>query len=264
MNTENRKPYQLVVVDDNPDPALMIKSALERAGVPIECLYFDRPTDAISFLQTNDCDILFTDVDMPQMSGYDMLELIENPPYVVIMTDFPEKFAPKAFDFYEKNLLDFMPKSSMENHLLPIIERFDNRQDRECILVINSDDKSKNTKIAIDNIAYFQRDNQLTFVNEVGSTTNKYFVRKNFEELAEILPKNSWFQIRQATIVMLRHITSVSLTTVSLGTDEFGNEISFEIPLRKRKALHDLLNDDYFFGLFRKSKRKESLQNLKH
>lgn len=256
MNTQNREPYKLMVVDDNPDPAMIMEWTFRRLGIPVECQYFDSPTAAISFLQGNSCDILFTDVDMPEMSGYDMLEQIENPPYVVIMTDFPDKFGPKAFDFYEKNLLDFMPKSNMESHLEAIVERYDNRQSREFIMAICSDDKKRNMKIPIDNIAYFQRNNQLTFVNEVGSSTNKYFVRKSFDELAEILPENSWFQLRQTTIVMLRHVTSSSLTSLSLGKDEFGKDISFEIPLRKRKELHDLLADDRFFGLFKRSKRK--------
>lgn len=60
---------------------------------------FERPSDALAYLKKNEVDLLFLDVEMPEMSGLEFLELMGSKAPNVILTTSHEKFAVEAFKY---------------------------------------------------------------------------------------------------------------------------------------------------------------------
>ena len=111
--------YQFLVVDDNPNLPITINLLCNKHGLNAEIIYFSNPIKALEYLNVHRCDLMFLDLEMPEMSGFEMLNKIQTPPYTVIMTNFTEKYAEMAFQYLSKNLLDFISK----DHLIPFIAR---------------------------------------------------------------------------------------------------------------------------------------------
>src|SRR5690606_35554451 len=95
-----------VIIDDEPLARMMLKemlSAYEDIQIIEEC---GNGFEGLKSIQANRPDLVFLDVQMPKVNGFEMLELIDNPPAVVFVTAFDE-YAVQAF---EVNAVDYLLK----------------------------------------------------------------------------------------------------------------------------------------------------------
>lgn len=98
--------YKTIIIDDEKLAREIIKKYLGEFSdfeLAAEC---SNGFDAIKRINELHPDIIFLDVQMPKITGFEMLELIENPPVIVFTTAF-DHFAIKAF---EVNAADYLLK----------------------------------------------------------------------------------------------------------------------------------------------------------
>jgi len=95
-----------LLIDDEPLARQLVRKYLESfPAVEIvgEC---ENGFDGIKKIQELKPDLIFLDVQMPKLNGFEMLELMENPPYIIFTTAY-DQFAIKAF---EMNAIDYLLK----------------------------------------------------------------------------------------------------------------------------------------------------------
>ena len=94
------------LVDDEIPAIRRLTRLLEATGrVTIAGATTD-PVAAVEFLRTNDVDLLFLDIQMPGLTGFELLERLEQPPLVVFTTAY-DRYALNAFD---ANSIDYLLK----------------------------------------------------------------------------------------------------------------------------------------------------------
>jgi two-component system LytT family response regulator len=106
--------YTAVIIDDETLAREITKKYLanhEDISVSAEC---SNGFDAIKKINELTPDLIFLDIQMPKLNGFEMLELLENPPVIIFTTAF-DQFALKAF---EANAADYLLKPFS-------LERFD-------------------------------------------------------------------------------------------------------------------------------------------
>jgi len=86
--------YNVLVVDDSTTVRDVIRRTLEMAGVPVSTLYqAANGQEALEVLRSNWVDLVFADINMPVMTGIEMVEkmsedgLLKTVPVVVVSTD---------------------------------------------------------------------------------------------------------------------------------------------------------------------------------
>jgi len=95
-----------VIIDDEPLARMVIKEYLQTytdIEVVQEC---NDGFEGVKAIQQVQPDLIFLDIQMPKINGFEMLELIDNPPQVIFTTAF-EEFAIKAF---EAHAVDYLLK----------------------------------------------------------------------------------------------------------------------------------------------------------
>ncbi len=115
--------YKVLIIDDEPLAADLVQEYLE-AFPDFEVL--DRCLDgfaAMKSIQEHDPDLVFLDVQMPKLTGFDVLELLESPPPIIFTTAFDE-YAIKAF---EANAVDYLLKPFSEERFAQAIAKFQAR-----------------------------------------------------------------------------------------------------------------------------------------
>jgi len=73
---------KIVILDDSPTIRMIIESHLEDLGVRDDEMFsFENGFDALEFIEKNGADLVFSDINMPKMSGYEFAYMlfIENP-----------------------------------------------------------------------------------------------------------------------------------------------------------------------------------------
>ena len=93
-----------IIIDDEPLARMMVKEYLQaypHITVAEEC---NDGFEGMKAIQHHQPDLIFLDIQMPKINGFEMLELIDNPPQVIFTTAF-EEYAIKAFDAHAADYL---------------------------------------------------------------------------------------------------------------------------------------------------------------
>ena len=112
--------YKVLIIDDEPLARSMLLEYLQvypQLQVVEEC---NNGFEGVKAIQKHNPDLIFLDIQMPKITGFEMLELLEEPPAVIFTTAFDE-FAVQAF---EKNAVDYLLKPFSQQRFDKAITRW--------------------------------------------------------------------------------------------------------------------------------------------
>jgi DNA-binding LytR/AlgR family response regulator len=168
--------------------------------------FFDRSLDAIHFLNENPVDLIFTDVNMPQMTGIELIQSLRNKPHIIFITANAE-FAVNGF---ELDITDFLVKpvtfDRFAKSVNKVLDRVDNLKNIQV---------SQTQSIEVDGII---EDAQTSiFVKENGKV-----IRIDFEEIMAIEGLKDYVKInRQDNKSVITHLTMKKLEEQILPKSKF-------------------------------------------
>lgn len=129
----NSTPIKAIIIDDEPLARMIVQEYLASyPGINVlqEC---NDGFEGIKAIQQHRPDLIFLDVQMPKINGFEMLELVENPPAVIFTTAFDE-YAIKAF---ESHAVDYLLKPfSKERFDKAVSKWLDQRASRGAQLIL--------------------------------------------------------------------------------------------------------------------------------
>lgn len=214
-----------LIIDDEPLAIKLIRThltKLESFEIAGECR---NALKAIEFLKNEKIDLMFLDINMPEITGLEFLKSIPDPPYVIITTAFREY----AIEGYDLDVVDFLLKPISFERFLKAINRYCNRmRTSNSKNIINSSGSHEKNYIHIQdgkNIFKLQYEN-LNYLEGYGEyvkviTNNKtYLVRDSMSEFENKLSPEQFIRIHKSYIVNIQKITGFSTIHVLLNNIE--------------------------------------------
>ena len=247
MSDQKRK--QFVVVDDSVNVPVIVEHLLNIHNLEGDVEYFGNPEEALQYLQKKRCDLLFLDIDMPQMTGFDLLSRLDNPPYTVILTAYPLQYAEESYNFLDKGIIDYISKANLFEKFGRVKERFCNRSmshaplksDEDELLILVTEYPDKMTKLPISEILYFEQKEEYTYVVTPTSYPQQYRIRQKAADIENWLPKGISLLINRETLVILDKVISLRKEWAHMGIDKDGKDILLKVVTRKRSPLSHFL-----------------------
>src|SRR5579864_5581403 len=112
---------RVLLIDDEPLARMVVLEYLQNFKDQIEVLQeCNDGFEGLKAIQQYQPDLIFLDVQMPKINGFEMLELVENPPAVIFTTAFDE-YAIKAF---ETHAVDYLLKPFSKERFNKAVEKF--------------------------------------------------------------------------------------------------------------------------------------------
>src|SRR6202012_3756639 len=112
---------RVLIIDDEPLARMVVLEYLQGFKDQIEVLgECGDGFEGLKAIQQHNPDLIFLDVQMPKINGFEMLELVENPPAVIFTTAFDE-YAIKAF---EAHAIDYLLKPFSKERFQKAIEKY--------------------------------------------------------------------------------------------------------------------------------------------
>lgn len=108
-----------IIVDDEPLAVKLLESFVSRTEDLELVASFTDSVEAISMIKSHPVDLLFLDIQMPDMNGMELAHMIPSETRVIFTTAFKEY----AFESYEVNALDFLLKPIRYNKFLAAVEK---------------------------------------------------------------------------------------------------------------------------------------------
>ena len=215
-----------LAVDDEPPALEVLKKyiasvhILELAGVCVDAV------DALNMLQKQPVDLLFLDIQMPQILGTDFIRTLKNPPKVIFTTAF-RKYAVEGF---ELDAVDYLLKPISFDRFLKAVNKVmhtsinDPVPEKENIVAkINTPDyisfrsDRKMIKVALSDILYIESIKDYIKVVTTGSTV---ITKQSISTVEEMLPKEKFLRIHRSYIVSVSKIESYNHELVWIAKQE--------------------------------------------
>lgn len=198
--------YKTLIVDDNKVARLMLSEMLTKInGIDVVGEFEDAPS-AISRLRNKDIDILFLDVEMPGMSGLELLKALPERPLTVLVTAKPA-YAAEAFDL---NVVDYLVKPFSVSRVVLAVEkviellnvkntRINNIEDEHIFIK----DGKIIRKIMLNSILWLEaKGDYVKIVTQNGN----FIIHATLRNLEEKLAINEFIRIHRGYIVPIKKI----------------------------------------------------------
>jgi DNA-binding LytR/AlgR family response regulator len=203
-----------LIVDDEPIASQVIKSYIEKLDAFILAEVCENALQAFEYLQTNQIDLMFLDIQMPQITGLEFLKTLQNPPKVIIVTAYREF----AFEGFELDVVDYLLKPVSFDRFLKAINKFNNldsvtaRPNIDKKMIPGSDGDSiwvradrKNIKIRIDDINYIEGLKDYVKIYVKNGLVISKMPMKNMEKM---LPDKRFIRIHRSYLISISKISA--------------------------------------------------------
>ena len=215
-----------VIIDDESAAIEVLQLLLKNIPFVEFKASFRDPFKGLEYLQEHDVDVLFLDINMPQLSGINLPKYLKNPPLIIFTTAYTEY----AIESYQLNAVDYLLKPIGFDRLLQAVMKAKEVLDKKTTpntdlpLIQSTNQQTVFIKsgqeyhqVALDKIKYIESDgNYVTFV----TTTRSILARYKISEVLEMLPKSSFVKTHRSYIVALKYIETVKKHCVVIGKNE--------------------------------------------
>ncbi len=209
-----------VIIDDEQRCVTSLQKDIEKycPEVTVDAA-FTSPKEAIVYINKSEPDLVFLDIEMPLINGFEMLELIKEITFEIIFTTAYDQFAARAFRI---SAIDYLLKpidpKDLKEALLKVSAKYGNNNRKNKIenLLHNIRLPDIQQKIALPERAGYEfvEVSNIMFCHAEGTYTTivleagkKLLISKTLGDIEEILPAEIFQRIHHSTLVNLQHVT---------------------------------------------------------
>ena len=189
--------------------------------------------EALDYLNKNKVDLIFLDLNMPKLKGFDFLKTLPSPPKVIVTTAYSEF----ALEGYELNVTDYLLKPFSFERFLKAINKVigssvaanqSSSEENEATTnqIFLRQNKSY-IQVDIETILYIEASGNYT---KIVTTDDTITIREKISDMLETLPENGFLQVHKSFAIATGHINKIEGNRIYIGDNI--------IPIGKMYKLH--------------------------
>lgn len=218
------KPLRAIIVEDEEAPRLLLKRLLQRRHADVIQVVAEADTgpSALQVCDAHQPDVIFLDLQLPGLYGFDLLSQLRTEAHVVITTT----DAPPAVETYRANAAGYLMKPVDADQLRVVVARIATAIASERIVRFLCRDREATKIVHLDDVLFLRSDGRYTNVQTEGAY---YLLPEALAQIAERLPSH-FVRVHRTAVVNVRHVTAL----------EKGNESTrlgrhhYEVPVSRR------------------------------
>ncbi|KMQ65943.1 chemotaxis protein CheY [Chryseobacterium sp. FH2] len=205
-----------IVVDDEPLAIALLGSYVQKVPFLELVSSGENPIEALDYIQNNECDLVFLDIQMPELTGINFMKILGDKQRYILTTAYSEY----ALEGYNHNIIDYLLKPiSFERFYksaLKAQERLTLHENQEgSYFFVKS--SGQQHRINFEDILYVE-----SIKDYVSIKTNEqeYIVLDTLKSMEQQLPENSFSRIHKSFIINLNQIKVFDSKKVILFLDQ--------------------------------------------
>lgn len=221
-----------IIIDDEPLASKLIQSYAEKME-ELEVLgTYTNPLDALSFLKTNNVDLIFLDVMMPELSGVQLAKIIP-PDIQVIFTTAYQEYAVEGF---ELKALDYLVKPISFSRFINAVHRYKDlftkepESDQSNLSHIFVKTEYRLQKVDLDDILFFKGMGDYTAIH---TKQGRIMTLEKMKEFEARLKNHDFLRVHKSYIISLQRVEFVEKRSVVIGTETIPIGAKYEEEFRK-------------------------------
>ncbi|RHX78570.1 DNA-binding response regulator [Leptospira yasudae] len=215
--TTGREWKTMIVEDEAPTRELLVNFCLSRPELKL-CKVAKDGEEALEFLLAEPIDLAFFDINLPLLSGLEILERLEVPPYIIFITALKDK----AIEAFELGAIDYLLKPFSKDRFYKAVDRavqfLDQKVEPASKNVFNEHglfilEKENHFLIPYKEINYISSRDNFSLVH---TDAREYVTYKSLKSLETKLPPTRFLRIYKQYIINLEKLSH-------LQSDNMGN-----------------------------------------
>ncbi len=191
-----------IIIDDEELARALLKTHLDKVDYLQLKASFENPIEALTFLKENSVDLIFLDIQMPELKGTDFAELVQKMAVRVIFTTAYSEYALQGF---ELSALDYLLKPITFKRFLNAVEKLPKTvNDKSEKLTIKSGYDLH--KISYNDIIYIESDSE--YVNYHLTGGKKIMAYQSLGKLAKTLP-DTFMRVHRSYVIHKAKVTGL-------------------------------------------------------
>jgi two-component system, LytTR family, response regulator len=215
--------HTCLIVEDEPLARNLLTEYVKKVSFLTLVKACSNPMEALEVLRTNSIDILFLDIQMPEITGITLLKILQKKPMVILTTAYSEY----ALESYELDVVDYLLKPITFDRFLkavdkasqrltspapnPVVEKIQSETSPDFVFV---KDGTKLVKINFDDVLYVEG---LKDYVTIHTKTQKVVTLQRLKSLEMQLPADRFIRIHHSYIIALKAIDVIHKGEVQIG-----------------------------------------------
>ncbi|MES2732476.1 MAG: LytTR family DNA-binding domain-containing protein [Bacteroidota bacterium] len=196
-----------IIVDDEEMSRNIVKHFVEQTANLSLLQVFSDAIEASNFLQENPVDVLFLDIEMPEMSGIDLLKVLTNKPDVVLITSKTDR----AVEAFEYSVTDYLVKPITYPRFLQAVAKVKEKRDSKPTLSEPPSDiyirtDSKIVKVNLKDLLYVEA---LADYVMLHTLSNRYIAHSTMKGIERKLTPKEFIRIHRSYIINMAKIDAI-------------------------------------------------------
>ena len=213
---------RVLIIDDEPPARMLLRRYLEDMDDVEIAGEYENGFDGLKGINEQKPDIVFLDIEMPRLNGFEMLELLDDIPLIIFVTAY-DQYAVKAF---ERNAVDYLLKPFTRERLQKALQRAkeqlehpDTTQPVHSLLREHREQQDTIERIAIktgpririiyvDEIHFIEAQDDYVMIH---TESGKFLKQQTMKYFETHLPPSSFVRIHRSYIVRIDFIQQIEL-----------------------------------------------------
>ncbi len=224
-----------IIIEDEPLARNLMEAYVKKVPHLNLLKSFSSSLAALDFLRENTVDILFSDIQMPEITGITLLKILQKKPLVILTTAYSEY----ALEGYELEVFDYLLKPISLERFLKAVEkatiRLSSTQPQAVVqekivqeITVNSEgsqgfifvkDGTKLVKIRLNEIQYIEglKDYVCIHTKDKDSTLKKIVTLQTMKSLESQLSENQFIRVHNSYIIAFDAIDAIDKEKIQIG-----------------------------------------------
>jgi two-component system, LytTR family, response regulator len=203
-----------IIVDDEPIARDILKKYIEQVPYLTLVASCEDAFEAMEILKTKEIDLIVLDINMPRLTGFEMLRSLKKYPAVIITSAYPEY----AIEGFELSVTDYLLKPFSFPRFVQATEKVVNKtaaapvsKDEDLFVMVKSDKKL--TKVFFDEISYIEAYGNYIFIF---TAAERVMTKQTLTQFEQQLPPSKFARIHKSYIASLKAIKYLEGNEVSI------------------------------------------------
>lgn len=207
-----------IAIDDEPMALEVIERYCQKSGLIDLKATFREPIKAIEYLNHEHVDLVFLDINMPDVNGIQLLRTLTTRPMVIFTT----AYSNYAVESYDLNAIDYLLKPITFERFLAALNKalslkaFKNgtpaKDDDDASIFVKSGPQTYQIKLS--NILYLEKEgNYITLCLK----DKNILIRENMGDIFDLVPAADFVRVHKSYVVAIRHITMIEAHQLIIG-----------------------------------------------
>lgn len=175
--------------------------------------------EALQYLNSNTVDLIFLDINMPKLKGFDFLKSLKNPPKIIVTTAYKEH----ALEGFELSVIDYLLKPFGFERFAKAIHKIDKIR-----LITSINENSENNRketifLKSEKQQVQVKFSEILFVEASGNyckvvtVSETIVIRDMISSFLEKLSNSEFLQVHKSFVVAKKHINSIEGNRIKIG-----------------------------------------------